>query len=362
MKTRVEKVVGARAGIALVIVMISITVLAILAGGFAYSMKVETRLARNGNNETQLEWLGRSGVEYARWILAEQMRIPNEPYDALNQVWAGGPGGPGLTNSPLIDVQTEVHLGDGLFTWKITDLERKANINIADEPTLQQALMLIGVDPGEMSPIIGSILDWIDPDDRTHVEGAEDDFYQGLNPPYYAKNGPLDDLSELLLVRDVTPELYWGAMSTNHPPPHFQRRGGRFLTPGALPPGSVGLVELFTPLSGGKINVNTASATTLQLIPGVDRIVAEAIVSGREGEDDGSGLVGPYRNVAQIGRMPEVNPALLRALQQYCDVRSYTFEVEIDAKVAGYSRQFVAIIGRSRGNARDLQILSFHWK
>ena len=37
-------------GIALIIVMISITVLAILAGGFAYSMKVETKLARNANN------------------------------------------------------------------------------------------------------------------------------------------------------------------------------------------------------------------------------------------------------------------------------------------------------------------------
>jgi type II secretion system protein J len=115
MKTRFQWKLCNQAGIALVIVMISVTVLAVLAGGFAYSMKVETRLARNGNNETQLEWLGRSGVEYARWILAEQMRIPNEPYDALNQVWAGGPGGPGLTNSPLMDVQKEATAGKWIF-------------------------------------------------------------------------------------------------------------------------------------------------------------------------------------------------------------------------------------------------------
>ena len=49
-------------GIAMVIVMISIFVLSILAGGFAYSMKVETRLARNANSETELEWLGRSAI------------------------------------------------------------------------------------------------------------------------------------------------------------------------------------------------------------------------------------------------------------------------------------------------------------
>src|SRR2546421_11778589 len=60
-------------GIAIVIVLISIFVLAILAGGFATAMRVETKLARNANSESELEWLGRSGVEYARWILAQQL-------------------------------------------------------------------------------------------------------------------------------------------------------------------------------------------------------------------------------------------------------------------------------------------------
>src|SRR5512141_1275205 len=119
-----------RDGIALIIVLISITVLAVLAAGFAFTMNVETKLARNANNETELEWLGRTGVEYARWILAEQMKINMEPYDGLNQVWDGGQVGIGTTNSPLVDVQKEVTLGNGSFTWKITDLERKANINI----------------------------------------------------------------------------------------------------------------------------------------------------------------------------------------------------------------------------------------
>src|SRR5262245_62521011 len=96
---------SAQSGIALIIVMISIFVLTILAGGFAYSMKVETRLALNANSETELEWLGRSGIEKARWILAEQLKIPQEPYDGLDQVWAGGPGGIGTSNSALAQVQ-----------------------------------------------------------------------------------------------------------------------------------------------------------------------------------------------------------------------------------------------------------------
>ena len=99
-------------------------------------------------------------------ILAEQMKINMEPYDGMNQVWAGGPGGIGTTNTPLVDVQREVKLGNGSFTWKIQDMERKANINSAGENLLQQAFMLMGVDAGDMTPAISSVLDWIDPEHR----------------------------------------------------------------------------------------------------------------------------------------------------------------------------------------------------
>ena len=220
------------AGIALVIVMISIFVLTVLAVGFAFSMKVETKLAQHANNETELQWLGRSGIEYARWVLVLQGTCPLEPYDALNQPWAtGSPGGLCATNGGLADVRSEVRLGHGTFTWKVTDLERKWNINTANEFLLQQALLLTGVDPSEMTPIVNSILDWIDPDDSPRIQGTESEFYQTLDPPSEAKNGPIDDLSELLLIRGVTPQLYWGLSSTNHLPGAFEQRANRFGQP-----------------------------------------------------------------------------------------------------------------------------------
>lgn len=344
----------------MVIVMISVLVLSILAGGFAYSMKVETKLARNANSENELEWLGRSGVEYARWILAQQLTIQNEPYDALNQVWAGGPGGIGTTNSPLVDVQREVHLGSGSFTWKITDMESKYNINIANEQVLQQALVLMGASASDTTPIVNCILDWITPSKNARVEGAKDDFYQTQDPPYYAKNGPIDDLSELLLVKNITPDIYWGPTSTNHPEGAFQQRFMQNTAPGAPQVYPVGLVDLFTPMSDGKLNVNTASAAALQLIPGVDSTVAEAIVAGRSGEDDGSGLLGPYKTVTEVSRVPEVPRPLIGQLGQFCDVRSKTFQVEVDAQVGGYHRQFIAVLGRN--SPRDVQVLCFYWK
>jgi general secretion pathway protein K len=351
-----------RQGIALVIVMISIFVLTILAGGFAYSMKVETKLARNANSETELEWLGRSAVEKARWILSEQLKIAQEPYDGLDQVWAGGAGGMATSNSPLAQVQLNLDLPNGHADFTIIDLERKANINTANEATLQQALMVMGANAGEMTPVVNSILDWIDPDENVRIQGAETETYQNYIPnhPYTSKNGPIDDLSELLLVKGITPEIYYGTTATNYRQRSLQPQGGRFGASVADVPGyAVGLTNLFTPLSDGKININTASAEVLQVIPLVTPEAAQGIVSARAGVADGSGLNGPYLNLAMVRRVPEVSLPMQGAIQQFCDVRSRTFEVHVKATVNGYTRDFVGILGRN--NPRDIQVLSFYW-
>jgi len=348
-----------RSGIALIIVMISIFVLTMLAGGFAYSMKVETRLARNANSESELEWLGRSAVECARWEVAQQMAITQEPYDALNQVWAGGQGGIGTSNSPLADFKNELQIQDGSATWTIVDLERKANINVANDALLQQALMVIGVDAGQFTPVVNSILDWIDRDENPRIQGAESDVYQGLTPPYFSKNGPIDDISELLLIKGAA-ELYAPAETTPAQQNVYNPFTSRFSgAANVMPSAPVGLTNLFTPLSNGKININTASAEVLQIIPTVTPEAAQAIVSAREGEDDGSGLFGPYRNLGEVRRVPQVTLPMLGAIQQFAAVRSSTFEVHVDAQVAGYHRHFVGVLGRN--NPRDVQILSFYW-
>ena len=343
--------------------MISILVLSMLAAGFAYSMKVETKLARNANSEAELEWLGRSGVEYVRWVLANSLLNAMQPYDSLDQPWATGSGWLGPTNNPTAEVENPLTLGHGTVTWKITDLESKFNINAPEPVLLQvlpQALNLMGVSPGEATPIVNSILDWIDPDNQTRPQGAETEHYQGLNPPYSAKNGPIDDISELLLINGVTPEIYYGGVLTNYQPNFVSRQRNPFgQSANAAPTIIAGLTNLFTPLSDGKVNINTASAEVLEMLPGVDALIAEAIVSGRSGEDDGSGMFGPYRAVNQVTRVPNIPLPLVGQLAQFCDVRSKTFKVDITATVNGYSRYFTAILGRN--NQRDVQILSFYW-
>src|SRR5882672_1000374 len=102
-------------GIALIVVLIVIVVLGILAGGFAYTMRVETTLARNASFNTELDWIGRAGVGYCQWLLSQN--CPQEPYEALTQAWAKGTGSK-CTNDSVLD---EVAVGNGSFTWEIVD-------------------------------------------------------------------------------------------------------------------------------------------------------------------------------------------------------------------------------------------------
>jgi hypothetical protein len=157
--------------------------------------------------------------------------------------------------------------------------------------------------------------------------------------------------------------MYWGLTSTNHQAGIVQQQLYRNGMPVPVQPYPVGLVSLFTPISAGRINVNTASAEVLQLVPGVDAMIAQAIVDGRQGDDDGSGLLGPYPTVEAVRRIPEVSPIAMNGLRQFGTHESRTFQIEVDAKIDRYTRQFVAVVRRNdRRNPRDIQILTFYWK
>src|SRR5271170_85094 len=239
-------------GFALIIAMIAIFVLSIMAAGLAYSMKVETKLAQNADNEQQLLWLGRSGVELARWVLEQEAAVPGQPYDALNQVWAGGSGSIEESNSVLSGISLDNYpIANGSVAIKIVDLERKVNINTANSQTLQQAMTLMGVDADTMSIVSDSILDWVQPGDVPRIAGAKNDYYEGLTPPYVCKEAPMDDLSELLLVKGIAehPEIYWGGSATNHPGAVFQQQQqlGLGTSPDQMPDYPFGLKDIFTP-------------------------------------------------------------------------------------------------------------------
>lgn len=347
-----------RSGIALIIVMLVILVLAVLAGGFAYSVKVETTLARNASHDQDFEWLGRSGVELARFVLAQQ--IPSEPYDALNQKWAGGPMG---TNEALASVSlTDVRLGPGTLNVKIVDCERKLNINLADPSRLLRALQLCGVDATEAGQISDAVLDWIDRDDQQRLSGAESDYYLSLSPPYQAKNGPLDSLSELMLIRGIVPDLFNGTDLSQIDVPRSVTGRALAVNKYTGPIYTNALREIFTTTSMRAVNINTASALVLQTVLGVDSAVAQAIIMFRAGLDGQEGTEddAPFRAPAQIASVAAVPQPVLQSLGQFLAVRSAVFEVEVAVDIGGQKRTLVALV--SRANPRDVRTLYTHWK
>lgn len=355
------------AGMALIVVMIAIAVFSALAAALAFSMKVETKLARNAEDEQQLLWLGRSGVEYARWILSQHP--PAEPYDSLNQIWAGGPGGPSETNGPLAGISLDdfpirnQKTGElvGTVSLKIVDLERFANINTAPAAVLQQALTVMGVDADDISVVSDSIQDWRSPPAPPRVAGAESDYYQSLTPPYYAKNAPIDDISELLLVKGVTPEMYYGSSLTNSLTSQHPRLGFG-VAPGQAPDYPFGLRDVFTAVSSGKINVNTADVNVLQLIPGMDTNSAAAIIQQRAGPDgiDGTEDDTPFRSPAAALQIAGLNAAAMAQAGNLVTVGSSTWRVNVTAQIGDNKRQFTAIL--YRGTGTDIQVVGFYWK
>jgi len=350
-------------GMALIVVMIAIAVFTALAAALAFSMKVETKLARNAEDEQQLLWLGRSGVEYARWILSQHP--PAEPYDSLNQIWAGGPGGPSETNSPLAGISMDnFKIGDGTVSLKIVDLERFANINTAPPAMLQQALNVMGVDADDISVVSDSIQDWRSPAAPPRVAGAESDYYQSLTPPYNAKNAPMDDISELLFVKGVTPEMFYGSSSMNGaetPRPQHPKLGFG-VAPGQVPDYPFGLKDVFTAVSSGKINVNTADVNVLQLIPGMDTNSAAAIIQQRAGPDgvDGTEDDTPFRNAGAALQIAGLNAAAAAQVANLVTVGSSTWRVNITAQIGDAKREFTAIL--YRGTGADIQVVGFYWK
>ena len=362
-------------GIAMIIVMLVIVVLSVLAGGFAYSMKVETKLARNTSWESDMEWLGRSGVELGKYALAMQLTLPppESMYTGLNQFWAGAPPNP--TNEVFFGMSLkDVPLGAGKFTVSIVDMERKFNLSAITEANpifLDRALKLIGADSADIPVVIDSYLDWIDNDKgKTHLDGAETDDYLNSASPYCAKNGPVDDIRELLLIKGMTPQIFWGtarvgeAIEVRSKSP-LRRAMSPYLQ--SLPQNQssgVGLVDLFTPISGQQqININTASAEVLQLIEGVDVGMAQAIVQARNGPDGQPSTEDdiPFINIRDaLSAIPEVDPAIAGVLQRFCAVHSRVFEITVDAEIGNYKRRFVALVNRA--NRTDVQTLYFTWK
>jgi general secretion pathway protein K len=86
----------------------------------------------------------------------------------------------------------------------------KFSINNAQPDDLLRLLLNLGVDPAHAQDIAAAIVDWRAP--PLPLSGASfDDFYASLHPPYAAPHMRFQEVEELLSVKGITPEIFYGA-------------------------------------------------------------------------------------------------------------------------------------------------------
>ncbi|HTI70457.1 MAG TPA: hypothetical protein VMF06_10855 [Candidatus Limnocylindria bacterium] len=354
-------------GVALIIVMLTVFAMAVIVGAFVYAMKVESTLAYRTESEGELQWVGRSGVEYAKWILALQKQVTGEEaFDGLNQFWAGGPGSTNALVNPLEGVSMkDVPLGEAKFSIEIEDADRYLNINrvIQGDPrSLDFLLTFCGASSGEAADIAAALKDWVDRDSFQTPGGAEsNDYYLTLVPPYIAKDGPIDSLDELLKVKGVTPQIFWGPKAGAIAVKDRKMTLGLGSYSMSSLAGTVGLADVVRAISSGQVNVNTAPYPVLVAALNGEEGMARNIMDMRAGPDGVDGTLddAPARNPGEIGRLmggPAAGGGAGGAQPQFTTISTY-FEVHVDAQLGQSKRRYVALVQRL--STRDIRTLTF---
>ncbi|MCA9053209.1 MAG: general secretion pathway protein GspK [Planctomycetaceae bacterium] len=213
-----------RRGTALLVVLVVVTLLSLAAYTFSELMVTESRASRQYSRDAQVRELANSAVEYVaanvgnpELDLGELPNYYHNPalFENVTVVESDSPEGRGWF-SVVAPVESDAQSQS--LRFGLMNESSRLNLNTLldsglDEDTQRYMLVIL---PGMTDDIADSILDWLDEDESTRAYGAESDYYLGMVPAYYAKNGPIESIDELLLVRDMTPELLYGEDSNRN--------------------------------------------------------------------------------------------------------------------------------------------------
>jgi general secretion pathway protein K len=258
------------AGSALILVLWVVGLLAIMISSFAFDMHLEAIQTSYNRKRLKAEYLARSGLEIVKLIHNRSQSIKdNAEGDAeiSGDPWYGYARA--IRHGGAIHIEDA--LGAGAIALDITPEPARRNVNSLDK-TDWEGVLEVGEVPEELwDTLIDCFNDWKDPDSDLRPNGAEtDDYYGKLEPPYKARNGTLETIEELLLIKGFARPVVYGG----------------------LPPGAdeetepiSGIADMLTTYgdTNNTVNVNAASKRILMSLPGVDDLMADEIIAQREG-------------------------------------------------------------------------------
>ena len=303
-------------GFVLLAVLLVLTLLAVVVTELAFSARLEASMVRSYRDGVLARHLAEAAVHQAIREIMSPSQVA--ALDETGQVvfYRALPAQTTPTRLPALPRQ-RVALGPGEFSYRIADESARLAINNVAAERLDRLLAALRLDRTERDIINDSLQDWRDANELHRLHGAESDFYLQLPVPYRARNANLQDAAELLQIRGVTRELYFGA--DDRP----------------------GLGELVTAVAVSSVNLNTASPLVLKALGLSDAEIADVLQTR---------VRAPYPSVP--GRFAGRGLA----------VGSSVYRIEAEGLVAGVPRsRVVAVVQRGRRNA-PLEATILSWR
>ncbi len=231
-------------GVAIVLAMGVVALAAMTATAIMVSQSTWARHSELTADHAQAQGLVRAGVDWARVVLNDDRRTSN--VDHLGEPWALRPA-----PFPVNNGEVAGFIEDQQGVFNLNNIAIGGMINRAELGRFRRLLSILDLP----TTLADALVDWMDGDSELQsADGAEDEYYLSLRPPYLAANQPLADISELALVRGFDNNV--------------RVRLRPFVT--ALPHAT-------------QVNVNTASAEVLAAtIDGMGLDVARALVAQRD--------------------------------------------------------------------------------
>ncbi len=199
-------------GYVLIIVLITTTLLITITTDFIIASQTNIGYMRKFSKKLKAGYLAKSGIELCKSLLE------------ADKNGEAGSIFPGVNSDKNIDSYhdlwakefPEVPIDEGSIKVSITDENSKINLSVlatefVDKTTYYGITQRFFVNMGLLMDFADIIIDWVDIDDSPFPYGAESsDYYMTLPIPYSAKNAAMDSIDELLMLKKMTPEIFYG--------------------------------------------------------------------------------------------------------------------------------------------------------
>jgi competence ComEA-like helix-hairpin-helix protein len=247
-----------------------LALLSIAVLGVLHTARMDLLVVKHYGDRIQAHYLALAGVERAKALLFR---------DSVGRRQTGK-NHTGALYDDDADFR-DVQLGRGRIRvfhgspaiYGISDEESRLNVNTAAPEVLSKI-------QGMSAEIVAAIVDWRGAGNPVSAGGAGADYYSSLRPPYLPRNGPLQTIRELLMVRGVTPELLLGEGAS-------QRESGDSDDDPAAEDGWSPLLTVdskddnVNAAGQTRVDVQSADQNALTAVQGITPAIARAIVSSR---------------------------------------------------------------------------------